>query len=76
MIEQLKYMLYKVTYLNYPDFSTLFIFPNGQCKLQVGVALKPFAFEIKDIEQHKDRLTKAIGEELYLKVKELSVRYE
>lgn len=76
MVEQLESKLFKVTYLNYPDFSTLFIFHNGSCKLQVGVALRPFTFEIKDIEQHKDRLTKAIGEELYLKVKELSARYE
>ena len=75
MIQKLADKTYKIVYLNYPSFSTMFIVPNGDVMLQNGV-MKQHKFNIKDIGIHEPKIREAIGEELFLEVEKIAREYQ
>ena len=74
MIEKLAHKTYKITYLDYPNFSSMFIGPKGDCLLQNGV-LRQHKFNIKDWDENETRITTALGKELMEEVRKLSKEY-
>lgn len=75
MIQKLADKTYKITYLNYPRFASMFIVPNGDVLLQNGV-MKQHKFNIKDIDAHESNIRISIGEELFIKVKKIAEEYK
>ena len=74
MLEKLAHKTYKITYLDYPRFASLFIGPQGDAIIQNGV-MRPFKFNIKDLSENETRIVNCLGLELAEEVRKISGEY-
>ena len=74
MIEKLAHKTYKITYLDYPRFASLFIGPGGDAIIQNGV-MRSHKFNIKNWDENETRITTTLGKELAEEVRKISQEY-